>query len=427
MSRPGLAVQHGAATRAARPAGGTEVPDRRALLSRVHRRLVGTGGLPEGDTPGRDLEIRARLAELLRDEAPLLRAGAFAQLLTELTHEVSGLGPLEPLLVDPSVTEIMVNGPGQAFVERGGRLESVRLDLDADAIVRLVERVVAPLGLRLDRSSPLVDARLSDGSRLHAVIPPLALDGPCVTIRRFGTRDLALSAFGVAGGCADLLGWAVAAGWNVLVSGGTSTGKTTLLNALSAAVPDAERIVTIEETAELRLRQPHVVRLEARPPNAEGAGGTSVRELVRAALRMRPDRIVVGEVRGGEALDMLQALNTGHDGSLSTVHANTAGDALARLETLVLMAGLGLPIEAVRAQIATAVDAVVQVGRAGDGIRRVVTVGEVVRGAADPYGPPAVRPLFERRAPGELVAVGEPSRAARRAGGPPPGRPGGAR
>ena len=304
-------------------------------------------GVAELDGPDRHRAVRARLAELLRDEEPLLPVARFERLLAELTDEVAGLGPLEPILGDPAVTEVMVNGPGRAYVERAGRLEPVTLALDAAGIVRLVERVVAPLGLRLDRSSPIVDARLPDGSRLHAVVPPLAIDGPYLTIRRFGAHAVPLDDFGVDGPAREFLHWMVVAGWNVVVAGGTSAGKTTLLNALSAEIPAEERVVTIEETAELRLAQPHVVRLEARPPNAEGAGAVPVRDLVRAALRMRPDRIVVGEVRGGEALDMLQALNTGHDGSLSTVHANSAADALARLETLVLLAGVGLPLRAV--------------------------------------------------------------------------------
>ncbi|HUF85280.1 MAG TPA: CpaF family protein [Acidimicrobiia bacterium] len=386
--------------------------DDRGLKERVHRRLVASGGIVELDGPGRDLAVRAHLAELLRDEAPLLAGARHERLLSELTHEVSGLGPLEPLLADPEVTEVMLNGPGRAFVERAGRLESVAVELDATAIVRLVERVLAPLGLRIDRSSPMVDARLADGSRLHAVIPPLALDGPAVTIRRFGARAVALEAFGLDGAAGDFLRDAVAGGWNLLVAGGTSAGKTTLLNALSAAIPAGERIVTIEETAELRLRQPHVVRLEARPANAEGAGGVSVRELVRAALRMRPDRIVVGEVRGGEALDMLQALNTGHDGSLSTVHANGLADALPRVETLVLMAGVGLPLEAVRAQLAAALDAVVFVARhPGEAGRRVEAIGEVVSRA----GHPDLRAVFARPN-GALEAVARPSRPSRRPG-----------
>src|SRR6478609_1760942 len=344
------------------------------LKQRVHARLV-TQGVDDAST---DIEsLRRTLGDLLRDEQPLLAAPRFDALLEQLTHEVTGLGPLEPLLADPSVTEVMINGPGRAYVERAGRLHPVPFDLDAAAIVHLVERVVAPLGLRIDRSSPMVDARLADGSRLHAVIPPLAVDGPCVTIRRFGARAVSLVEFGVEGTAATFLRWTVAAGWNLLVAGATSAGKTTLLNALSRSIPHAERVITIEETAELRLAQPHVVRLEARPANAEGVGAVSVRALVRAALRMRPDRLVVGEVRAGEALDMLQALNTGHDGSMCTIHANGPTDALARLETLVLLADSGLPLEAVRAQVAASVDAVLFVARGRGGERRVDAIAEV--------------------------------------------------
>ncbi len=375
------------------------------LKQRVHRRLVANGV----DDPSADIALlRRTLADLLRDEQPLLAGPRFDALLEQLTHEVAGLGPLEPLLADPTVTEVMVNGPGRAYVERAGRLEPVVLELDAAAIVHLVERVVAPLGLRLDRSSPMVDARLADGSRLHAVIPPLAVDGPCVTIRRFGARAIALEEFGVDGVAATFLRWSVAAGWNLLVAGATSAGKTTLLNALSQTIPHDERIVTIEETAELRLAQPHVVRLEARPPNAEGAGGVGVRALVRAALRMRPDRLVVGEVRGGEALDMLQALNTGHDGSMSTLHANGPRDALARLETLVLLADSGLPLGAVRAQVASSIDAVVFVARGSGGGRRVEAIAEV--DAAHREG---ARTLFVRRGD-RLVPVDRVMRPARR-------------
>ena len=284
-----------------------------ALRRSVHRRLVGSEtveqlvGVPAP-------ELRRRLGDLLHEADPLLAPDRHERLVRELADEVAGLGPLEPLLADPSVTEVMVNGSGSCFVERAGRLEPVPLVLDDAGIMRIVERIIAPLGLRLDRASPMVDARLADGSRLHAVIPPLAIDGACVTIRRFGTRPIALEEFAPGPRATAFLRWAVAAGWNVLVSGGTSSGKTTLLNAMSGAIDATERIITIEETAELRLVQPHVVRLEARPPNAEGAGAVSVRDLVRTALRMRPDRIVVGEVRGAEALDLLQALNTGHEG-----------------------------------------------------------------------------------------------------------------
>jgi len=390
-----------------------------ALKQRVHSRLLASPTITELEGPGREAAVCARLAELLRDEEPLLPTAVFERLLGELTHEVAGLGPLEPLLADPEVTEVMVNGPGRAYVERAGRLHPVALALDAAGIARLVERVVGPLGLRLDRSSPLVDARLPDGSRLHAVIPPLAVDGPCVTIRRFGACAVGLDGFGLGPRAADLLRWAVFAGWNILVSGGTSAGKTTLLNALSGAIPAEERVVTIEETAELRLAQPHVVRLEARPPNAEGAGAVTVRQLVRAALRMRPDRIVVGEVRGGEALDMLQALNTGHDGSLSTIHANGAADALARLETLVLFAAAGLPLAAVRSQIAAAIDVVVHVARRAGGVRRIEAIAEL-EGAADG---PAVRPLFAWGGT-TLEPVDAPARPARRPDAPAPPREG---
>jgi pilus assembly protein CpaF len=283
---------------------------------------------------------------------------------------------LEALFADPDVSEILLNGGGRAFVERGGRLEPVTVDLDESGVRRVVERIIAPLGLRLDRSSPMVDARLPDGSRLHAVLPPVAIDGTCVAIRRFGgcrgLTDFGLGPVGI-----ELLRWLIAAGWNLLLSGGTGAGKTTLLNVLAGEVPPRERIVTIEETAELSLGQPHVVRLEARPPNAEGAGGVPVRALVRAALRLRPDRLIVGEVRGEEAFDLLQALNTGHCGSLCTIHANGPADALARLESLVLLAGVGLPVDAIRAQIRSSIDAVVHVARGDDGGRTIESIAEL--------------------------------------------------
>jgi pilus assembly protein CpaF len=283
---------------------------------------------------------------------------------------------LEALFADPDVSEILLNGGGRAFVERAGRLEPVTVDLDETGVRRVVERIIAPLGLRLDRSSPMVDARLPDGSRLHAVLPPVAVDGTCVAIRRFGGRR-DLTDFGLGPVGVDLLRWIIAAGWNLLLSGGTGAGKTTLLNVLAGVVPPRERIVTIEETAELSLGQPHIVRLEARPPNAEGAGGVPVRALVRAALRLRPDRLIVGEVRGEEAFDLLQALNTGHCGSLCTIHANGPADALARLESLVLLAGVGLPAEAIRAQIRSSIDAVVHVARRADGDRTIESIAEL--------------------------------------------------
>ncbi|MDQ1466076.1 MAG: pilus assembly protein CpaF, partial [Actinomycetota bacterium] len=380
-----------------------------ALKRAVHTRLLRE---PGASSTANRTTLRERLTELLRDEAPLVPHADAQRILDELIVEVDGLGPLEALLSDPDVTEIMLNGPGRAYVERSGRLFPVALDLDGPAIVRLAERIIAPLGLRLDRSAPMADARLPDGSRLHAVLPPLAPDGPCVTIRRFVTRSMSLHDFGIDPAAASFLEACVRGGWNVLVAGATSTGKTTLLNVMSSAIDGDERVVTIEETAELRLRQPHVVRLEARPANGEGVGAVGVRELVRAALRMRPDRVVVGEVRGAEALDMLQALNTGHDGSMCTLHANSALDALSRLETLVLFADVGLPPVAVRAHITAAIDAVVFVARGADGGRRVEHVVEVEAG---PTRRLAVRRLFERE-DDALVRVEAPRRPARRAG-----------
>jgi pilus assembly protein CpaF len=378
-----------------------------ALRATLHRRLLDA---PFDPATLSRAELRNRLGAMLRDEAPLLSQAGADDVLDALVDDVGGLGPLEPLLGDPGVTEIMVNGPDRVYVERAGRLERVACTIDSGTIVRVVERVVAPLGLRLDRASPMVDARLPDGARLHAVLPPLSPDGPCVTIRRFAARRVPLHAFGIDPAAEQFLEAMIRGGWNVVVSGATSAGKTTCCNALARAFDREERIVTIEETAELRLGQPHVVRLEARPANAEGAGAVSVRDLVRAALRMRPDRLVVGEVRGGEALDMLQACNTGHDGSLSTVHANSPADAIARLETLTLYSGVALPIAAIRAQLASAIDAIVQVTRGAHGRREVATVAEVVPGRT-----PQVRPLLIR-SNDELVRGHAPSRPARRAG-----------
>jgi pilus assembly protein CpaF len=376
----------------------------------VQQRLLAEPFDPAILGPG---ELRARLTALLRDEAPLTSAATATRVLDELIADVDGLGPLQALLADPTIDEIMVNGPHRVFVERHGHLESIACDLDADAIVRIAQRVLAPLGLRLDRAAPMADARLADGSRLHAVLPPLAPDGPCLTIRRFSVTAVELADFGLDGAAIAFLEAIVRAGWNIVVSGATSAGKTTCANALAQAIAPNERIVTIEETAELRLGHPHVVRLEARPANAEGAGAVSVRELVRAALRMRPDRLIVGEVRGGEAFDMLQALNTGHDGSLSTVHANSPTDALARLETLVLLGGVALPLPAVRAQLASAIDVIVQVARGANGRRRIVAVAELAsaRGARSLI----VRSLLVRN--GDAMAgVDAPTRAPRRAG-----------
>jgi pilus assembly protein CpaF len=380
----------------------------RPLREALHRRLLAAPFDPATLAPA---ELRARLRALLRDESPLVPAVTADRVLDDLVAEVDGLGPLQALFADPEISEIMVNGPHRVFVERRGRLERVDCDLGAGAIVRITERVIAPLGLRLDRASPMVDARLADGSRLHAVLPPLAPDGPCVTIRRFAARSVGLADFDLDDPAIGLLETMVRGGWSIVVAGATSAGKTTFANALARAIDATERIVTIEETAELQLGQPHVVRLEARPANAEGAGAVSVRELVRAALRMRPDRLVVGEVRGAEAFDMLQALNTGHDGSLCTVHANSPGDALARLETLVLLAGVQLPLPAVRAQIASAVDAIVQVARGANGARSVSAVAEV--GTAHDGERLETRTLLGRSGD-RLVAIEKPVRAARR-------------
>ena len=357
-------------------------PDCQPLDARVHGRVLAT----VADQP---LDERC-LADLVRTEAPLLAVDRVAAVVSRVQARIGGLGPLEPLLADPMVSDILVNGPGPVWTERAGRLDRTPIVLDRPAIDLLVERVVAPLGLRADRTSPVVDARLPDGSRVHVVLPPLAIDGPTVTIRRFGATALPLEAF-CEPAVADLLVNAVGSGLNMVVCGGTGAGKTTLLNALCAHLPAGERVVTVEDAAELRLPGDHVVRLETRPASPDGLPGIGVRELVRAALRMRPDRIVVGEVRGAEALDMLQAMNTGHGGCLSTCHANGPTDAIRRIETMALLGGAEVPLDAVRAQILGAVDLVVYVVRAGAGAaRRIDMVAEVVAG---PDGVVTTRPL----------------------------------
>jgi pilus assembly protein CpaF len=328
--------------------------------------------------------LEAEVRSLVEREAAVLDAPARDELCERVLRLATGLGPLEPLLADPSVDEVMVNGPGSVWVERGGRLEAAAVSFSGEAeLLHAIERILAPLGRRVDEASPLCDARLADGSRVNVVIPPLALSGPCLTIRRFRRQGFSLDDLvengTLPGELAEFLARCVRARASILVSGGTGSGKTTTLGALSGALSETERIVTIEDAAELRLRQPHVVRLEARPPNLEGRGEVTIRQLVRNALRMRPDRIVVGEVRGGEALDMLMALNTGHEGSLTTVHANSPPDALRRVETLALMAGVGLPHSAVREQLASALQLVVHQARGMDGRRRVESVAEVVR------------------------------------------------
>lgn len=355
------------------PASGRRVVDPAAdrLAARVHDRVLASGALGSLDCDG----VRQVVAGALRREAPLLGGVAFDEIVERAAARVGGLGPLEPLLSEPGVTEVMVNGGGAVWVERAGALHPTGLVLEEPAVLHLIERIVGPLGLHVDPASPVVDARLPDGSRVHAVVRPLAVDGPCLTIRRFGVSAVGLEAF-AGPPVAALLAWAVRARANVVVSGGTSSGKTTLLNALGSVIGPRERVITIEDTAELALPGEHVVRLEARPANADGAGGCSIRLLVRNALRMRPDRLVVGEVRGEEALDMLLAMNTGHEGSLSTCHANSPDDALRRLETMVLLGDGELPLAAVREQLAASIDLVVQVARRPDGARRVVAVHE---------------------------------------------------
>ncbi len=306
-----------------------------------------------------------------------------ARVISEVIAEVSGLGPLQPLMSDTSITEIMVNGPKEIFVERRGKIEPAGVEFEDQAHVqKIIERIVSPLGRRCDEASPMVDARLPDGSRVNAVIAPIALRGPYITIRRFSATPLQVSdlvRFGsLSYAMASFLEAAVKGKANIIVSGGTGSGKTTLLNVLSSYVPEDERIVTIEDAAELKLTQTHVVPMEARPANAEGAGRITIRDLVVNALRMRPDRIIVGEVRSGEALDMLQAMNTGHEGSLTTAHANAPRDALSRLETMCLMSGMELPLSAIRVQIASAIDIIVQQARFRDGTRKVTSISEVV-------------------------------------------------
>ncbi|MHA6509616.1 CpaF family protein [Tessaracoccus sp. Y1736] len=326
--------------------------------------------------------VQQELTSIIEGESLAMTGSERRRLLEEIQADVLGLGPIEGLLADPSVTEVMVNGPDKVYVEHAGRLYRSDVTFRDEAHVRqIIDRIVGRIGRRIDESSPLVDARLEDGSRVNAIIPPLAFSGSTLTIRKFSHDALSIPDLirldTLSPEIAELLHACVKARLNIIISGGTGTGKTTLLNVVSSFIPDGERIISIEDAVELQLQQDHVVRLESRPPNIEGKGEVSIRELVRNALRMRPDRIIVGEVRGAEALDMLQAMNTGHDGSLSTIHANSPRDALARLETLVLMAGMELPLRAIREQVASSVDLIVQLARLRDGTRRVVAVTEV--------------------------------------------------
>jgi len=334
----------------------------------------------------RTAEVRATIKEMydsiLQEESIILGRKERDALFEQIVAEILGLGPLEPLLADETITEIMVNGPKKIFVERRGKVQRVNLAFESDEhLMRIIERIVAPLGRRIDESSPTVDARLKDGSRVNAVIPPISLNGPTLTIRKFFKKPLTIEdliRFGsVTEESVEFLRASVVAAVNIVVSGGTGTGKTTFLNVLSSFIPADVRIITIENAAELQLRQEHVITLESRPPNVEGKGEVSIRDLVINALRMRPDRIVVGECRGGEALDMLQAMNTGHEGSMTTLHANTTRDALSRMETMVLMAGMELPHRAIRDQVASAIDMIVQLERMRDGSRRVTSITEI--------------------------------------------------
>ena len=355
------------------------------MKARLHRTLINRMDLTKLQTLTSE-QVHAevsRLAEsVLAQEAMPLSVSERERLVSDVQHELFGLGPLEPLLADPTISDILVNKHDKIYIERRGRIEVTNVRFkDDEHLMRVIERIVSSVGRRIDESSPMVDARLQDGSRVNAIIPPLAIDGPVVSIRRFGSDPLRMNALienkALTKDIADMLQMVVHARLNLLISGGTGAGKTTLLNALSAFIPENERIVTIEDSAELQLQQPHVVRLETRPPNIEGKGEVTQRDLVRNALRMRPDRIVIGEVRGGEAIDMLQAMNTGHDGSLTTIHANTPRDALARLETMIQMTGMRLSDRAMRQQVASAINLVVQVARLSDGSRRITSISEI--------------------------------------------------
>ena len=390
--------------RLGRPAN--EAPEQKAIFSqrkpeavednyqemklKIHRRIVDEMNgeerqfLSAGEHSREEVEskVTAYCQRVLEENPFAVPRGEQKRIVSDICDEMLGLGPIEPLLKDEAVTEIMINGPKKIFVEKMGKLQLTKVQFHDDAhLMNIIERILSPLGRRIDESSPLVDARLEDGSRVNIIIPPLALAGACVTIRKFSKTPLTvenLISFGtLSEDMAVFLRACVKAKLNILVSGGTGSGKTTTLNVISSFIPDGERIVTIEDAAELRLQQQHIVTLEARPANIEGSGEITIRDLVRNALRMRPDRIIVGEVRSGEALDMLQAMNTGHDGSLTTAHANSPRDVLSRLETMVLMAGMELPIRAIREQISSAIDVILHQSRIRDGSRKVTYITEV--------------------------------------------------
>ena len=359
--------------------------DYKDMKSKIHTQILEEMDLESLNRLQEDVarnRVRDAIREILHRERTPLTLNEREQMVNEIANELFGLGPIEPLLADSTISDILVNGPDKIYIEQQGVLRKTDLFFnDTPHLMRIIERIVSRVGRRVDESSPMVDARLLDGSRVNAIIPPLALDGPSLSIRRFGGHKLSSQAFINNGTLTktmlDLLEACVKGKLNVMVSGGTGAGKTTLLNILSSFIPDSERIITIEDAAELRLKQHHVVRLETRPPNIEGKGAIRQRQLVINALRMRPDRIIVGEVRGEEAVDMLQAMNTGHEGSLTTIHANSPRDALSRLETMIAMAELNLPERAVRQQISTAIHLIVQVSRLTDGRRKIVSISEV--------------------------------------------------
>ena len=368
-----------------RPEAALSQANYQKLKTGIHQKLLDSVDLSIMESlPSERLreEIATLVERLLMEDGAVINEVERRGLIRDIQHEMLGFGPLEPLLADPSISDILVNSHSQVYVERAGKLERTEVRFSDDAhLMKIIDKIVSRVGRRIDESSPMVDARLPDGSRVNAIIPPVALDGPVLSIRRFAVVPLKMEDLlrgkSLTPELATVLQGLAQAKVNILVSGGTGTGKTTMLNILSANIPSHERIVTIEDAAELQLQQPHVVRLETRPPNIEGKGEVTQRALVKNALRMRPDRIILGEVRGAEAVDMLQAMNTGHDGSLATIHANTPRDALSRLENMIGMAGLNLPPKAARQQISSAITAVVQIARLSDGKRKVMSLQEI--------------------------------------------------
>jgi pilus assembly protein CpaF len=376
------------------------------LKTRIHHGVIATVGVElfkqEMTEDLHERVLRAVTEQLVLDRTPLTRDER-RQIVGDITDDILGYGPIESLLRDDSITEVMVNGFDRIYCERGGKLEKTNTAfVDNAHLLRIIDKIVSQVGRRIDEASPMVDARLPDGSRVNAIIPPLALKGPTLTIRKFARDPYTMNdliGFGsISPKGAQFLAACVKGKLNILISGGTGTGKTTTLNAMSAFVPDDERIVTIEDAAELQLQQEHVITLESRPANIEGVGEVRIRELVRNALRMRPDRIIVGEVRGAETLDMLQAMNTGHEGSLTTIHANSPRDALSRLETLVLTGGIDLPLRAIREQVSSAFDVLVQIGRLVDGTRRITHITEVLRMESDVI---TLQDIFSTKTPDE--------------------------